>query len=163
MTNNKQIVVSESEVESVPEVAVVKTVKKTRTKKAEVESGNSDDSEKVVKRVVAKAKVSVAEKETVEFLWEDDEKYFLGETKLTTEKLRELFGEWQEIEWAEEDLENKDKRFVYNITIGKKNFVVYDKLGEGEDGEDEWDSLDEIEWYANGDGGLRTLNGLMSR
>jgi hypothetical protein len=40
---------------------------------------------------------------------------------------------------------------------------IYDKLGEGEDGEDVWDPEDSIEWYANGDGVLKTLNSLMKR
>jgi hypothetical protein len=108
--------------------------------------------------------LTVEETEDLLNLEEDDDfskgnKLYLGETKLTTEKLRELFGEPEELVW--EDKEFMDKRFCYRISIGKKRFVLFDLIDEDED--QEWDNLDEIEWFAMGDGGLRTLNSLMKR
>jgi len=113
-----------------------------------------------------KPTIQLVSPEKSNFLWDNDDKFFLGQTKLTTSKLQELFGNYDELPWNNQngwDEEEKDKRFVYRISIGKKHFVIYDKLGEDENGNDIWDDLDDIEWFANGDGALKTLNSLNSR
>ncbi|MDD4931830.1 MAG: hypothetical protein PHG66_06845 [Candidatus Colwellbacteria bacterium] len=140
-----------------------KPMKKEKKPKAPVSPTPSNGSGKRGKAILG----LLTEKETEDLLnlEEDDDfsksnKLYLGLTKVTTEKLEELFGERETLEW--EDEEFKDKRYCYRISIGKRRFVLFDMINEESDDE-EWDSDDEIEWYAMGDGGLRTLNGLMNR
>ncbi|MDD4938224.1 MAG: hypothetical protein PHX34_04410 [Candidatus Shapirobacteria bacterium] len=142
-----------------------KKATKTKTKKPKSPASPTPSNGSGKRGKAILGKLSKEETEDLLNLEEDDDfsksnKLYLGATKLTTEKLQELFGERETLEW--EDEEFKDKRYCYRISIGKRRFVVFDMINEESDDE-EWDAEEEIEWYAMGDGGLRTLNGLMNR
>lgn len=97
-------------------------------------------------RAVAKAELYDGDSEEFE-----DLKY-LGEVEgLTTEMLFEKFG--TPMDNPDTCEETMDWRYEYRIKVGKKLYCIYDKLN----WDDTWDSDDCIEWYANGDGALKTL------
>ena len=143
MPREQVVVVSESE----SEPSLPPSPKEKKEKKV------SSPTKKELRLVVDEKEMELAEK----VMWEDDgEKHYKGESRITTERLKELFGDWREIDW-EGNEENKDKRYMYEIVVGKKVFVVYDKIDE----DDEWDDEDNIEWFVNGDGALKTVESVI--
>ncbi|MDD4938226.1 MAG: hypothetical protein PHX34_04420 [Candidatus Shapirobacteria bacterium] len=142
-----------------------KNATKTKTKKPKSPASPTPSNGSGKRGKAILGRLTEEETEDLLNLEEDDDftasnKLYLGLTKLTSEKLEELFGERETLVW--EDEEFMDKRYCYRISIGKRRFVLFDMINEESDDE-EWDSEEEIEWYAMGDGGLRTLNGLMNR
>lgn len=129
------------------------------------EQGENDMAEKL--RVLAQGKApsatgsasakskyrieKVPEDTETDFEFNDEWKHF-GETKITSEALRARFGEPLDNTVDEPDV--YDWRFCYKFTINDKLYVIYDKI----DDDDEFDDLDCIEWYADGEGSLRVLN-----
>jgi hypothetical protein len=108
----------------------------------------------VPKEKVKRAPRSIAKAELYdgEDLDEFDDLKFLGEVNgLTTEMLFEKFG--APMDNPDTSDETMDWRYEYRIRVGKKLYCVYDKLN----WDDTWDSDDCIEWYANGEGSMKTL------
>ena len=81
---------------------------------------------------------------------------YRGLTKLTSEFLRENFGEPLPNDIDEPDV--YDWRYVYRISVNDKLYAIYDKLNE----DDTFDPEDDIEWFADGEGSLSLLNSIMT-